>query len=145
MLGSLRENVVYPSKRGDCSDEEVEDALRKVNLAYLLQVPGGLEVTGETLTTRLSLGEQQRLAFARILISKPKLVVCDESTSALDSGNETLMYGILAELGVTCVSVGNRPSLLAFHDRVLRLEVGGAWTLLTPEEAKVHQGESLSV
>lgn len=136
MLGTLRENVIYPSTRTDVSDEEVEAALRRVNLGYLMTREDGLDAVGETLTRRLSLGEQQRLAFARIMISRPRLVVLDESSSALDLENEADMYKFIDELGVTCISVGNRPSLLAFHDKVLRLEEDGSWTVETPEFAR---------
>ena len=72
----------------------------------------------------LSLGEQQRLAFARILTNRPRLIILDESTSALDVESEEKMYGILKDLGssVSYVSVGHRPTLLVHHDRRLRLD-----------------------
>merc|ERR1712032_932239 len=70
----------------------------------------------------LSLGEQQRLAFARVLVNKPKLVILDEATSALDLNNEAVMYKALAALpGVTYLSVGHRPSLAHFHTARLRM------------------------
>lgn len=137
MLGTLRENVIYPSSRGEVTDLEVENALEKVNLGYLLHRDDGLDSSGETLTRRLSLGEQQRLGFARIVISKPKVVVLDESTAALDEENERDMYNLVKEMGLTVVSVGNRPSLIRVHDRVLRLEEEGAWSVDTPEAVKI--------
>lgn len=143
MLGTLRENVIYPSTRDNVSDEEVEGALQRVNLGYLITRDNGLDAIGEKLTRRLSLGEQQRLGFARIVISRPKLVVLDESSSALDLDNETDMYKLIDELGVTCISVGNRPSLLAFHDQVLRLEENGTWVVESPETARKKLSESL--
>lgn len=90
----------------------------------------------------LSLGEQQRLAFGRLLVNRPRLVIVDEATSALDLASEALMYSILREMalptarlsnrdddddcaaarpGLTYISVGHRPSLVAFHDKKLRL------------------------
>jgi putative ATP-binding cassette transporter len=85
-------------------------------------------------SNRLSLGEQQRLAFGRLLVNRPQLVILDEATSALDMAGETLMYSLLQNMaheevngsdhsapGLTYVSVGHRPSLLAFHDQRLRL------------------------
>lgn len=75
--------------------------------------------------TILSLGEQQRLAFARVLLSKPRLVIMDESTSALDVGNEAALYAALSDRGITFVSVGHRPSLVNFHQEVLRLKPAG--------------------
>lgn len=69
----------------------------------------------------LSLGEQQRLAFSRILVSEPKLVILDEATSALDLKTEERLYGVIERFEV--VSVGHRPSLVKYHD--LRLRLGG--------------------
>lgn len=134
MLGTLRENVIYPSKRKDVSDEEVMEALKQVNLGYVVRNNGGLRVTGEDLSRSMSLGEQQRLAFARVLISKPKFVILDESTSALDLENERDMYRIVRDMGMSCVSVGNRPSLVDFHDTVLCIEEEGGWTVETVGE-----------
>lgn len=143
MLGTLRENVIYPSARKDITDDEVEDALQRVNLGYLIQRDNGLDASGETLTRRLSLGEQQRLGFARVVISRPKLIVLDESSSALDLENEADMYRLIDELGVTCISVGNRPSLLDFHDQVLRIEGNGEWVTETPERTRERLSQSL--
>lgn len=145
MLGTLRDNVIYPSPRTDVSDTEVLEALHTVNLGYLVSAVGGLDVSGEVLSWKLSLGEQQRLAFARMLISKPQVVILDESSSALDLHNERSMYNLVRDLGLTCVSVGNRPSLLEFHERVLRLDIGGSWELTGVDEAKRQQSESLFI
>lgn len=131
-LGSLRENVMYPRTDADVDDAEIERILQTVNLGDISQRMGGLDAKGERLGKRMSLGEQQRLAFARVLFSKPKFLIGDEFTSALDLENEKLLYGLLRSMNVTCVSVGNRPSLLEFHDVVLHLQEGGAWELETP-------------
>ncbi|KAK9820926.1 hypothetical protein WJX74_009117 [Apatococcus lobatus] len=69
----------------------------------------------------LSLGEQQRLAFARVLLCRPALVLMDESSSALDTVNEKHMYNLLKSEDIVYVSVGHRPTLRAYHDRVLQL------------------------
>lgn len=60
----------------------------------------------------------------RILLSKPKLVLMDEATSALDIDNEEHLYRLISDAGVTFVSVGHRPSLAAFHQKVLKLNAG---------------------
>ncbi|CAN0188810.1 unnamed protein product [Laminaria digitata] len=74
----------------------------------------------------LSLGEQQRLAFARLLYNKPTLAILDESTSALDLGNEAKMFALLDSLpGLSIVSVGHRPSLVPYHDTKLILTSKG--------------------
>ena len=83
----------------------------------------------------LSLGEQQRLAFARVLLARPRVAMLDEATSALDAANEAEMYEALRELpDCAFVSVGHRPSLVGFHDEVLRLEGSeGRWSVVDAE------------
>ena len=67
------------------------------------------------------------------LRSRPRVVILDESTSALDLENEVRVYDLLLQLGVTVVSVGNRPSLVAFHDRILRMMGDGEWQMEEPQ------------
>src|ERR1700730_12965881 len=69
----------------------------------------------------LSAGEQQRLAFARLLLNRPRYAFLDEATSALDPENEELLYKRLARIPTTVVSLGHRPSLRQFHTQVLEL------------------------
>ena len=75
----------------------------------------------------LSLGEQQKLAFARVLLQKPAWVFLDEATSALDSRSESRMYELFKKHlpALTLVSVGHRESLVAWHERRLTLIKGG--------------------
>lgn len=77
----------------------------------------------------LSLGEQQRCAFVRALLSRPSVLFLDESTSALDEATEAQCYALLKrELSDTIlISVGHRPSLEQFHCNVLELESGDRW------------------
>jgi vitamin B12/bleomycin/antimicrobial peptide transport system ATP-binding/permease protein len=74
-LGSLRENVLYPSADADTPDDEILAALEKVNLKGVSERVGGLDAAERPLQTILSLGEQQRLAFARLLLARPTLVI----------------------------------------------------------------------
>ncbi len=119
-LGSLRSQLIYP--RGDhrTSDETLLEVLRQVNLPDLAERVGGLHVVLDWANV-LSLGEQQRLAFARLLIANPKYVILDEATSALDVKNEEQLYKKLQESGATFVSVGHRPTLERYHAKVLEL------------------------
>jgi len=74
----------------------------------------------------LSLGEQQRLAFGRLLVNKPQLVILDEATSALDVASEAKMYSLLSDCSdLTYVSVGHRPTLVQYHDKKLTLNYDG--------------------
>ncbi|EOD37564.1 hypothetical protein EMIHUDRAFT_417682 [Emiliania huxleyi CCMP1516] len=112
-LGSLRQQLVYA---------RTVDEWRAVQLDRLAERGvEGLDAVRDW-GDELSLGEQQRLAFARVLVSKPRLAILDEATSALDLNNEAIMYKALAAVpGITYVSVGHRPSLLSFHASRLRL------------------------
>jgi vitamin B12/bleomycin/antimicrobial peptide transport system ATP-binding/permease protein len=132
-LGSLTDNLVYP-KRADGSDyipseKRLQEYLDMVDLHDLPSRMGGFGATCDWGDT-LSLGEQQRLSFARLLISKPKVVCIDEGSSALDMANEERLYDALREMRITVVSVGHRPSLLRYHDTLLRLgKDDGSWTI----------------
>ena len=75
----------------------------------------------------LSVGERQRLAFARVLLHRPKYVLLDEATSALDSENEAALYKLLAEMQTTIVSVSHHPSLVPYHTHVLEFTGDGGW------------------
>lgn len=124
-LGSLREQLVYPRKVAEAnkSDEELQDALNKVDLGELPARMGGLDSV-RSWSTVLSLGEQQRLAFARLLIGKPSLAILDESSSALDLEAERQVYSELRNTNTAYISVGHRSSLVQYHDVLLKMEPG---------------------
>jgi putative ATP-binding cassette transporter len=109
--------------------EEFQGVLERVCLPDLFEKAGGLDAPRDW-SKVFSLGEQQRISFARILISGPRFVFLDEATSAVDVPTEASLYRTLIETGVTYVSVGHRETILCFHDRALRLNVGGEWELL---------------
>lgn len=128
ILGSLREELIYPKPHSDLSNDELAEILNRVNLPHLIERFGSLNVEmnwGDV----LSLGEQQRVAFARILINQPRYVVLDEATSALDVENEESLYEQLQEIDVTYVSVGHRPTLRKYHQLVLELSEDQSWQL----------------
>lgn len=136
VLGSLREQLLYPNRGAEASDDELRAMLENVNLASLSERFGGFDVVMDW-GTLLSLGEQQRLAFARLLLVRPRYAVLDEATSALDVKNEARLYRQLQESGTTFVSVGHRPSLVNFHDKVLELLGGGEWRFVPAAEFEV--------
>lgn len=133
VLGSLREQLQYPQPDQKLSDDELLQALIAVNLADLPSRVGGFDAILDW-GQWLSLGEQQRLAFARLFLTKPTFAVLDESTSALDVGNEADLYRQLRRSNAAFVSVGHRPSLINFHDTVLVLPGKGEWRLMTSDE-----------
>ena len=132
VLGQL----LYPHLEQEASDDELRAILEKVNLADLPERVGGFDAEMDW-GHLLSLGEQQRLAFARLLLTRPHYAVLDEATSALDVTNEAQLYRQLQGSGTTYVSVGHRPSLLAYHDKVLELRGGGDWRLVPTAEFHV--------
>ena len=135
--GNLRDQLLYPGtdhRRSTsseqvawCNDDDLLRALDDVGLPDLASRLGegnayqGLNVSLDFSNT-LSLGEQQRLAFGRLLMNRPKLVVIDEGTSALDVEAERKVYTLLKDMDTTIVSVGHRPTLLAYHDTMLSLK-----------------------
>jgi vitamin B12/bleomycin/antimicrobial peptide transport system ATP-binding/permease protein len=132
LLGTLREQLIYPNLRENITDQEIKEALTVVNLEDLGDRMGGLDAEKDWAAV-LSQGEQQRLAFARILLSQPKYVILDEATSALDVPNERRLYDLLQSLDITYISVGHRPSLVDYHQTVLELGVEKGWQLQSAE------------
>jgi putative ATP-binding cassette transporter len=126
-LGDLRAVVTYPGKEGTIDDETLRRTLQKVALPHLV------DRLAEVLDWAkvLSPGEQQRIAFARILLTKPKVVFLDEATSALDEGLEFICYQLVrTELPDTIlVSVTHRATVEQHHTHELELLGEGEWRL----------------
>ena len=124
--GTLRRAVAYPRSADSWSAEEIGEALHKVGLDHLKEKIEGDAPWDQT----LSGGEKQRLAFARLLLHNPDIVVLDEATSALDDKSQDKMMDMLMkELPkATIVSVAHRAELEAYHSRKITLErrKGGA-------------------
>jgi len=119
-IGNLRRAVTYPESPDSATDEDIRRVLKLVGLGHLSD-----RLDEEAAWDRtLSGGEKQRLAFARIFLHQPDIVVLDEATSALDpNSQDTLMALLTKELSaLTIVSVGHRPELEAFHSRKIVLE-----------------------
>lgn len=114
-IGTLREALTYPKATTDLPDSRLADAMNTVGLGGFVS---RLD-EDDNWPQRLSLGEQQRLAFARILLTQPDLLFLDEATSALDEASEARFYQMLrdAPWHPTIVSVGHRGTLAAFHDQ----------------------------
>lgn len=130
ILGTLREQLLYPHTDRQVSDRELKEILHKVKLEHLLTRVKSFdtEVAWENI---LSLGEQQRLVFARLLITHPSFTILDEATSALDLNNESNLYQQLQETKTTFISVGHRESLFNYHQWVLELAQESSWRLLS--------------
>ena len=110
------------------SDEDILNIFDEIDLAELpLRAGNGDAAKGLNVIKDwgkiLSLGEQQRLAFGRILVNRPSFVILDEATSAMDTEAESKMYSLLNQTGrkITYISVGHRQTLLKFHVSKLSL------------------------
>lgn len=131
VLGTLRDQLLYPKVDMKVDDLHLRQILLQVNLPDLEQRSGGFGAEqnwGEV----LSLGEQQRLIFARLLLNKPNYAILDEATSALDPQNEKQLYQQLQASGMTFLSVGHRESLSDYHQSILDLTAAQTWSLSTP-------------
>lgn len=118
-LGSLRYALTYPSAAAGLTDEQLQAALKRCDLDELI---ARLDEEGRWDHT-LSLGEQQRLAFARLLLHKPSWVFLDEATSALDQESQHRLMTLFDEdlKDTTVVSIGHRPDLRDYHRTTLQL------------------------
>jgi len=133
ILGSLRSQLLYPNSSSEVDEEKLRHVLASVNLADLPERLGGFDADLDWAEI-LSLGEQQRLAFARLLLTEPRYAILDEATSALDLDNEQYLYEQLQATKTTFVSVGHRVSLVKYHQQVLELLGDGGWRLVSTEE-----------
>ena len=138
-LGDLRAVVSYPCEEGTLTDDELRNVLAEVALPHLRDRLDEVQDWAKV----LSPGEQQRIAFARILLTKPKAAFLDESTSALDEGLEMMLYQLVREElpNTILVSVSHRRTVEQHHTKELRLLGGGPWELVEtrdqPQDAPV--------
>ena len=128
VLGSLRQQLLYPQSNLNISDVKIQEVLEKVNLTKLAERFGGLDAE-ENWSQVLSVGEQQRVAFTRLLLTQPKYVILDEATSALDVPTEEILYKQLQETSITFISVGHRPTLKKYHQQLLEITANESWQL----------------
>lgn len=118
-MGTSAEAASYPLETAD--KEILSPLLMEYGLSHLMEKPD----TEADWSHILSLGEQQKLAFVRVFLRKPKWVFLDEATSAMDEETEEKMYRLLTALpGTTVISIGHRSTLDKWHDRVLRITNG---------------------
>ena len=128
-LGSLRTALAYPAPAESLADDVAVQTLRSIQLGQLAE---RLDLEADWSKT-LSPGEQQRLAFGRILIARPSLVFLDETTSALDEGMEHALYERVREQLPDCtlISVGHGGTLDRMHTNELTLVGDGTWETRT--------------
>jgi len=132
-LGTLRRATTYPRAPEDFDEQQITETLKAVGLGHLVEK---LDDEESAWDRTLSGGEQQRLAFARLFLHEPDIVVMDEATSALDPESQAMLMTKLSEKlpKTAIISVGHRPELEQFHERKVNLirREGGA--KLVPSE-----------
>ncbi|MBX3708688.1 MAG: ABC transporter ATP-binding protein/permease [Gammaproteobacteria bacterium] len=118
-MGTLTEAIMFPDKKNPELEKQVENALRDCHLEAFIPRLNEMARWSE----QLSPGEQQRVAFARVLLHKPDWVFLDESTSMLDLANEAHLYNVLRERLPNCsiISVAHHSSVDAFHHHVVNM------------------------
>lgn len=132
-LGDLRSVLSYPSRECTIADSELITALDEVALGHLAGRLNEIQDWSKS----LSPGEQQRIAFARVLLQKPRVIFLDESTSAIDEGQEFAIYRLLRTRlpHSIIVSVTHRGTVEQHHEHHLRLSNDGRWELERRGEA----------
>lgn len=129
VCGTLREELLYPNLAQKFDECQLWLILEKVQLSHLFHRFDANLDTQRDWENILSLGEQQRIAFARVLVNQPRYAMLDEATSALDLKNEQLLYQAILDGGTTCISVGHRASLKQYHQQLLTVIEGGRWQI----------------
>ncbi len=137
-LGSLRDQLLYalPPRR-HISEGRLLSVLQDVQLETIVERAGGLDTEQRDWTSILSLGEQQSLAFARLLLAVPEFAFLDEAVSALPAERVRNLYELLARTGITYLSAISEPDLLEYHDQLLQLQRDGTWTATETAETPV--------
>jgi putative ATP-binding cassette transporter len=133
--GSIRTQLLYGLSEKKFTDEWLMNVLRQVKFGPILERVGGLDAERDWAHT-LSAGEQQLVAFARLLLANPRFAFLDQSVNALPPHRCKQLYHVLAATSITYLSVGDHIHLQEFHDLVLQLHDNGSWTVRPIKTAK---------
>lgn len=133
-LGTLRDALLYPAGEAATSDAVIAKAMTRCGLGYFTKRLNEESRWDQT----LSGGERQRIAFCRLLIQNPQIIIMDEATSALDEESQASLLSLLREelSSATVISVAHRQGAEEFHDRKITLEKRHAGAELTSK--KLH-------
>jgi vitamin B12/bleomycin/antimicrobial peptide transport system ATP-binding/permease protein len=143
ILGNLRDQMLYGLHEHSISDEQILEVLRALKFDSIVQRVGGLDSERDWLAT-LSIGEQQQLAFVRLLLANPRFAFLDQAISSLDPQRGKQLYQLLAATSITYLSVGDHVHIQEYHDLVLELTEVGSWKTHPPaahgasEKAESH-------
>lgn len=139
--GTLRDQFLGAGRRdgGPDDDERLIAILCQVTFGPILERVGGLDVERDW-ATMLSVGEQQLLGIARLMVAEPRFAVLDRATGALSLSRVKHIYNILSTTSITYITIGDHPALRNYHDNVLDIHNDGHWTMgaaLLPEIEEV--------
>ncbi|MBP2652938.1 MAG: Xenobiotic-transporting ATPase [Firmicutes bacterium] len=128
-LGSLRDILLYPGGTEAINDERIK---KVIILCRLEELADKLDIV-ESWSHILSLGEQQRIAFARAILQQPDWLFLDEATSAMDEPMEQALYSLIGQelQNTAIISVGHRSTLISYHKLKLNFTDEGRWCLMT--------------
>jgi putative ATP-binding cassette transporter len=126
VLGTLRNQLLYGIPTRAVTDEDLEHVVNQVGLSAMMARVGGFSAVLDW-SHILSLGEQQRLSLARVLLARPKYVFLDEATTAIDNASERHLYGLVNSITNSIVSVGLPDRLASYHRYILELDGVGGW------------------
>jgi vitamin B12/bleomycin/antimicrobial peptide transport system ATP-binding/permease protein len=129
--GSLRQQLVHACPDNGLTDDTILAVLHAVQFEPVLQRVGGLDAEGDW-SKLLLISEHQVLAFAQLLLARPRFAFLDEAVSAVDPAHRQKLYTILSQTSITYISISNDPMLLQFHDRLLELCPDGTWSMYAP-------------
>lgn len=139
--GHLIDVLYYPFHAPENAHEEAIKVLETVHLGHIVhridEVNNWMHI--------LSLGEQQRVAFGRMLLTKPSVAFLDEATSAMDEGLEYYMYKLIRQElpEMRLISVGHRSTLLSHHNHILNLETNASWYMQSSGQALQEVSEAV--
>ena len=139
--GTVRENIAYG--RLDATDDEIIEAAKAVNAhEFIMQLENGYDTLLKEQGAGLSIGQRQLIAFARTMVSKPKILILDEATSSIDTHTEILVQKGIETLlkGRTSFVIAHRLSTIQNADRIFVINNGGIMEQGTPEELMKKRG-----
>ncbi len=140
--GTLRDNIAYGKL--DASDEEIRSACRIVGIdSYIMSLPEGYNTVVNERGSGLSQGQKQLIAFARTIVSDPKILVLDEATSSIDAKTERYLQNGLNHLlkGRTSFIIAHRLSTIRSCDRIMYVSNKGITEAGSHDELMAKKGD----